>query len=226
MMASEFGSASNHGRSPRWSERRSSRESRPSVSRASTAAATKLLPNARRQHWRSRRHGANRPRHRARPVAAVTTVPSGRAIAAVAPPKAVPARGPPRAPKPAGPPARPLAPQRRQGRARRREGGPTTHVSTPAGCLRDAACGRDDLGRGAVAVEHRVAVPPDDDHGHADEEDRVPGLRIGGQNGLISCQWNSIGQSRLPRALLKIGRDQHRERDVLPMKKGRKFHSA
>src|SRR6056297_1001305 len=46
-----------------------------------------------------------------------------------------------------------------------------------------------------------------------------------GQNGLMSCQWNSIGSSRLPRALLKIGVTKM-ARVILPTKKGRKSHSA
>jgi hypothetical protein len=88
VIASELGSASYHGRSPRWSERRSLRDSRPSLSSASTVVPTKLLPML------AASMGVTgvmaRPASTsARPVAAVTTLPSGKAIAAVAPGKAV-----------------------------------------------------------------------------------------------------------------------------------------
>ena len=46
-----------------------------------------------------------------------------------------------------------------------------------------------------------------------------------GQNGLMSCQWNIIGITRLPRVALKIGVTRMAS-TMLPTKKGRKLHSA
>ena len=43
-----------------------------------------------------------------------------------------------------------------------------------------------------------------------------------GQNGFISCQWNSIGNRRLPRPAFRIGVTRI-ARVTFPMKKGRKL---